>query len=109
VSNLDILLIFLQKDSIYQNLFPVKHGFPGINKAFLPVPHFIAVFVLLNGPPRINLTLLQVALHFAVWAFYDLPARGYIALLCIKGMGGAGCFTAQESHDKQANYKLFFS
>ena len=50
----------------YQNLFLVKHGFFGVDKAFLPVSHFITVFVILNGAPWINITLLQVTPIFPV-------------------------------------------
>jgi hypothetical protein len=81
-------------------LLPVKHGFSGIDGAFLPAPHCIAVFIILNGPPGINFTLLQVTLIFPICAFYHLPAGRYIALLRIKGTGRAGSLTPRERQKK---------
>jgi hypothetical protein len=71
-------------------LLPVKHRFSGIDGAFLPVTHFPAFFIILNSPPRIYFTLLQVALIFPVCAFYNLPAGRYVALLRIKGIDCTG-------------------
>ena len=81
-------------------LFFIKNGLSWIDVAFLPVPHCIAVFVILNGPPRIYLTLLQITLHFPVCAFYHLPAGNNIALLCVKGIGRAGSLAPRKRQKK---------